>query len=162
MNISIHPALIAGSYCPAAVKRLRRTHQLLPFLVDQSIRLNNVTPSLHPHYRTSSLLRVIPSLCSASVLSLLRVLHLSFSLTIWTTGSHVPHKSLAQVHATFMPDAAQAVLPVSVDGFVRRGHKLFKSCVRKPITVLPPNIIFMLFHFFVKLGLYRFGDVVSC
>ena len=35
--------------------------------------------------------------------------HLSFSLSIGTTGSHVPHKSLDQVRATFMPDAAQAV-----------------------------------------------------
>ncbi|MBU4449533.1 MAG: hypothetical protein KKD99_13185, partial [Proteobacteria bacterium] len=32
------------------------------------------------------------------------VLHLSFSLHIGTTGSHVPPKSLIQVHATFMPD----------------------------------------------------------
>jgi hypothetical protein len=37
------------------------------------------------------------------------VFHLNFSLNIGTTGSHVPHKSLVQVRATFMPDAAQAV-----------------------------------------------------
>jgi len=35
-------------------------------------------------------------------------LHLNFSLIIGTTGSHVPHKSLNQVRATFMPDAVQA------------------------------------------------------
>jgi hypothetical protein len=58
---------------------------------------------------TSTLLRVGPPLCSASVLSLSWVLHLSFSLIIGTTGSHVLHKSLVQVHATFMPDAVQAV-----------------------------------------------------
>jgi hypothetical protein len=32
-----------------------------------------------------------------------------FSLTIGATGSHVPHKSLNQAHAAFMPDAAWAV-----------------------------------------------------
>ena len=58
---------------------------------------------------TSSLIQVAPPPCSALVLSLLWVLHLSFSLNIRTTGSHVPHKSLDQVHVTFMPDAAQAV-----------------------------------------------------
>src|ERR1035437_4114808 len=58
---------------------------------------------------TSILLRVGPPPCPASVLSFLWVLHLNFSLIIGTTGSHVPHKSLDQVHATFMPDAAQAV-----------------------------------------------------
>jgi len=36
-------------------------------------------------------------------------LHLNFSLSIGTTGSHVPHKSLNQVRATFMPDVAQTV-----------------------------------------------------
>jgi hypothetical protein len=58
---------------------------------------------------TSTLLQVGPPPCSASVLSLLWVLHLSFPLFIRTTGSHFPHKNLAQVHATFMPDAVQAV-----------------------------------------------------
>ena len=47
----------------------------------------------------SSLLRVAPPLCPASVLSLLWGLHLSFSLSIRATGSHVPHMSLDQVHA---------------------------------------------------------------
>ncbi|MGA7145900.1 MAG: hypothetical protein WBY47_15480, partial [Desulfobacterales bacterium] len=47
----------------------------------------------------SSLLRVVPPLCLASVLSHLWGLHLCFSLNIETTGSHVPHKSLDQVHA---------------------------------------------------------------
>jgi hypothetical protein len=57
----------------------------------------------------SSLLRVGPPLCLASVLSLLWGFHLSFSLNIGTTGSHVPHKSLDQVHAISMPDAAQTI-----------------------------------------------------
>jgi len=34
---------------------------------------------------------------------------LGFSLCIAATGSHVPHESLDQVHAAFMPDAAWAV-----------------------------------------------------
>jgi len=89
--------------------RLCLTQWLLPSLVDHQARLIDTTPSLHPHYRTSSLLRVVPPLCPASVLSLLWVLHLSFSLNIRTTASHVPHESLDQVHATFMPDATQAV-----------------------------------------------------
>jgi hypothetical protein len=33
---------------------------------------------------------------------------LGFSLLIEATGSHVPHKGLVQVHATSMPDVAQA------------------------------------------------------
>jgi hypothetical protein len=64
----------------------------------------------------SSLLRVAPPLCSASVLSFLWDLHLNFSLNIETTGSHVPHKSLTQIRATFTPEAAQAVnrLPLNL------------------------------------------------
>jgi hypothetical protein len=34
------------------------------------------------------------------------VCHLSFSLRIGTTGSHVPHRSLIHVHAAYMPDAS--------------------------------------------------------
>jgi len=30
------------------------------------------------------------------------------SLSIGTTGSHVPHKSLVELRATYMPDAARA------------------------------------------------------
>jgi hypothetical protein len=43
------------------------------------------------------------------------VLSLSFSLAIETTGSHVPHKSLDQVHATSMPGAAQAINRLPLD-----------------------------------------------
>jgi len=57
----------------------------------------------------SSLIRVAPPLCLASVLRLLRVLRLSRSLHIEATGSQVPHLSLDQAHATFMPDAKWAV-----------------------------------------------------
>ena len=50
-----------------------------------------------------------PPPCFASVLSHLWDRHLRFSLNIGTTGSHVPHKSLDQVHAISMPDAAQTI-----------------------------------------------------
>ena len=52
---------------------------------------------------TSSLIRAVPPLCAASVLSSLWVFHLDFSLFIGAVGSHVPHKSLCHVHAAFMP-----------------------------------------------------------
>ena len=58
---------------------------------------------------TSTLLRVGPPLCPASVLSPLWGLHLGFSLNIRATGSHVPHRSQDQVPATSMSDATQAV-----------------------------------------------------
>ena len=48
-------------------------------------------------------------------LALMGSSHLSFSLIIGTTGSHVPQKSLDQVRATFMPDAAQAVSRFPLD-----------------------------------------------
>ncbi|MFV1969144.1 MAG: hypothetical protein ACC628_27295, partial [Pirellulaceae bacterium] len=57
----------------------------------------------------SSLLQVDPSLCLASVLRSSWVLHLDGSLCIEATGSHVPHQSLYQGHATFTPDATRAV-----------------------------------------------------
>ena len=57
----------------------------------------------------STLIQDDPPLCSALVLSRLWGHHLRFSLNIGTTGSHVPHKSLNQVHAISMPDATQTV-----------------------------------------------------
>lgn len=63
----------------------------------------------NPITESSSLLRVAPPLCSASVLSHSWVLHLYFSLGIRATGSHVPYKSLSQGHATFMPEAARPI-----------------------------------------------------
>ena len=64
----------------------------------------------------STLLLDDPSSCPASVLSRLWDRHLRFSLNIGTTSSHVPHKSLDQVHAISMPDAAQTInrLPLSL------------------------------------------------
>ena len=57
----------------------------------------------------STLLRAVPPLYAASVLSSLWVFHLDFSLYIGVVGSHVPHKSLHQVHAAFMPATAWTI-----------------------------------------------------
>jgi len=56
----------------------------------------------------SSLLRVVPPLCLASVRSSLRVVRLDFSLYIEATGSKVPCPSLICALAAFVPDAAWA------------------------------------------------------
>jgi len=70
-------------------------HRLLPSLVGRRLRQESRVPSLHPHYRASSLVRTRPPLCSASVLGSSRVCRLEVSLGIGATGSHVPHKSLS-------------------------------------------------------------------
>jgi hypothetical protein len=105
MTVSRHPALII----PSQLSDPCLTVWLLPLLVDQKVKLDDPTPSLHPHYGTSSLLRIGPPLCPASVLSPSWVLHLDFSLHIGTTDSQVPYKSLNQIRAAYMPDATQAV-----------------------------------------------------
>ena len=76
--------------------------------IDPLNKLNDATPLLGRISLASSLLRVAPSLCLASVLSSLWVFHLEFSFVIKATGSHVPHKGLSQGHAISMPDAIQA------------------------------------------------------
>ena len=65
-----------------------------------------------------------PPPCPASVLSPSWVLHLGFSLTIGTTGSHVPHMSLIQVRATFMPDAPPRQYAGFSPGLILVSHKL--------------------------------------
>ena len=82
--------------------------------------------------QTSSLLRVVPPPCLAAVLSRLWGLHLRFPLNIETTGSHVPPKSLDQVHAISMPDAAQTINRLPLD--------LSWGCLSTP--VLTPSQIF--------------------
>ena len=108
VTVSRHPALIIKP--PYKFQRFCLTPWLLPSLVDQTIRPDDPTPSLHLHYRdfntntgwSAPVLRI-------GTLTLMGSSHLNFSLSIEATGSHVPHKSLAQVHAIFMPDAAPAV-----------------------------------------------------
>jgi hypothetical protein len=100
MTVSRHPALII----PSQLSDPCLTVWLLPLLVDQKVKLDDPTPSLHPHYETSSLLRVGPPLCPASGLSPSWVLHLGFSFNIGTTVSQVPCKSPNQTRAAFMPE----------------------------------------------------------
>ena len=50
-------------------ERLRRRHRFIPQAVGPSPRLDNAIPSLHPLSWASSLLRIAPPLCSASVLA---------------------------------------------------------------------------------------------
>jgi hypothetical protein len=90
-------------------------HELLPLRVDPSLLLNHSTPSLCLHYQASTLLRVDPSLRHALVLSALGVFPLDLSLAITATGSHVPHKSLSQAHATFTPVIVKAVSRCRLD-----------------------------------------------
>ena len=77
--------------------------------VDLSITLHSVAPSLQRHYsafitttRNSVPVPRVGTLVSWGF-------HLNFSLGIGATGSHVPHTSLDQGHAAFMPDAIWAV-----------------------------------------------------
>ena len=89
--------------------RLRFRHEFLPSLVDSSLRLNHSTPSLHPRYRASTLLRVDPPLCHVSGFLTSWGFHLGISLGIVTTGSHVPRESLNRDRATFTPVIIKAV-----------------------------------------------------
>jgi hypothetical protein len=91
------------------IKRLRPVHELLPGSVDSLPRLDGSTPLLCPRYQASSLLRVDPPPCPASVLCPSWVFHLGASLCIGATGSHVPHRSLNQDHAASMPATIWAV-----------------------------------------------------
>src|ERR1019366_1258528 len=114
VKLSPHPALpIEPHGIPnnllRNVVRLRLSHRLLPSPVGRCPWPDCRTPSLRPRYQASSLLRVRPSLCLASVLGSSWVHHLEFSLHIEAAGSHVPHKSLRRAHAAFMPVTTRAV-----------------------------------------------------
>src|SRR5438046_2257448 len=60
---------------------------VLLFPVVSIVRPPDPTPSLQPHYEPSSLLRIGPPQCSASVLSPRGFRRLGFSLGIRATGS---------------------------------------------------------------------------
>ena len=77
VRLSPHPALPLQPQ-----RRLCLRHGLLPLLVDQFPRLESRAPSLHPHYRASSLRRARPPLHLASVLGSSWVHHLEVSLGI--------------------------------------------------------------------------------
>ncbi len=83
--------------------------RLLLLPVGPGLRLNNAAPSVQSHYRTFN-----PTTdCSAPVFRigtqvLADLAACDRSLSIGTTGSHVPYKSLVELRATYMPDAARA------------------------------------------------------
>jgi hypothetical protein len=76
--------------------------------------MNTTAPSVQRHYSafipTTS--RSVPVLCIGTQ-SLAGIARSARSLHIRATGSHVPYKSLIQIHAAFEPDAARAGLQVS-------------------------------------------------
>jgi hypothetical protein len=80
-------------------------------LVDLGRELNNAAPSVRPHYRafdpTASCSVPVPRI---GTLALTGASHLSVSLSIGATGSHVPCKSQSQSHAAFMPDVIWAAI----------------------------------------------------
>ena len=126
VTVSRHPARIISP----PNWRLGLTPWLLPSLVDQTVSPDDPTPSLHLHYRdfctTTSWSVPVPCI---GTLTLMGSSHLSFSLNIRTTGSHVPHKSQIQVHATCMPDATQTVSRFPLD--------LSWSSERPPVLTSP-------------------------
>ena len=105
MILSHHPAPIVQPLLYGFALSM----ELLPFPVGSRLELNNATPLLQRHY---SAFNAITG-CSAPVprigtLILAGTACLDFSLRIGATGSRVPHRSLDQSHAAFMPDAAWA------------------------------------------------------
>src|SRR5208337_3605412 len=101
--LSHHPAPIVRPLLHGFALSMR----VLPSPVALRPELNNATPSLQPYYRTF----ITTTGCSAPVprigtLILAGTACLDFSLRIGATGSRVPHRSLDQSHAAFMPDAA--------------------------------------------------------
>src|SRR5688572_14041489 len=98
-----------------------RIHHYLvhPLMVDPDCSTTAPPLGSIPLWGTSTLLRVVPSLCTASVLWPSWGFHLGVSLGrfpfqenpfgIGAPGSHVPHHRLQQVQATSMPDAASSI-----------------------------------------------------
>src|SRR6266480_6439287 len=82
VNLSIHPARATQGRLPPSAE----TKGSSGFPLTQSQR-GDPTPSLQPHYEPSSLLRVGPPQCSASVRSPRGFRRLGFSLRIRATGS---------------------------------------------------------------------------
>ena len=77
--------------------------------VDHSLKLNDVAPSLQSRYRT--FLTTTRDSAPAPRFGTLTLTGRPLESLPWhrCAGSHVPHKSLNRVHATFVPDADWAV-----------------------------------------------------
>ena len=99
------------TYCLVILNGFACFNPILPFpVVFFSSGWTMLPLRSNPITGSSSLLRVAPPLCPASVLSHLWGFHLCFFLYIRATGSHVPHKSLYQAHAIFMPETIWPVI----------------------------------------------------
>ena len=110
VNLSIHtaPAILLLETSRSQVYAKRTRFLPVSWLTIACCKLAHPLRFI-PITGPSTLLLDDPSPCPASVLSRLWDRHLRFSLNIGTTSSHVPHKSLDQVHAISMPDAAQTI-----------------------------------------------------
>ena len=88
--------------------------RLLPSPVGRAPRLNTTAPSVQRHYRafnpTTGCSAPVPRISTSGLAG---TAHSTISLSIRTTGSPVPCKSLIQIHAAFQPDAVWAGLQVS-------------------------------------------------
>ena len=150
VTLSRHPALIvqpfahSGNSCGSrSAKRFCSGHLLLPYQVGLRPHMNDSTPSLRPRYRASSLLRVDPPQCSASILSLLQIGYLSFSLSIGATDSHVPHESMCWSRAASTPVADRTVCRSSSDLLFPRRDRT--SVLTTFIVFSTPLMRFMFF-----------------
>jgi hypothetical protein len=85
--------------------------RLLPSPVGRLPRQDTAAPSVQSHYRTFPPTTGCPvPVPRIGTLALVGASHLSFSLSIGTTGSRVPQQSLIRVHAASKPGAARAGL----------------------------------------------------
>ena len=74
---------------------------------------DGLPPSLQPHYRAfNTTTRQSAPVLRIGTLILVVVATCDPSLNIGTTGSHVPYKSLVQLRAACMPDAARAAFRI--------------------------------------------------
>src|SRR5215831_4384664 len=93
---------------------------IILFPVVSTIRPPDPIPLLQPHYEPSSLLRIGPPQCSASVLSPHGFRRLCFSLNIRALVPAVPRKSLHPNHALSTPVAVCPVIRHPTDLSERR------------------------------------------
>ena len=111
VTVSRHPALII----PPPIQRLCLTPWLLPSLVDQTIRPDDPTPSLHLHYRdfntTTSWSAPVPRI---GTLTLMGSSHLSFSLSIeddrFPRSTQEPGSGSRHLYAGRRPSSKQVTL----------------------------------------------------
>ena len=115
--------MFVGNSCPKRFPWLRP--EVLLFPVASVMRPLDPTPSLQPHYEPSSLLRVGPPQCSASVRSPRGCGRLGFSLRIRATGScssaQQPASASRPLYAGRHPLSHQAPRGLVPDGLYAPG-----------------------------------------